>query len=54
MMKVLETYRPSAEKKSKMVFDTKKIIDKEQISFSRSDIDKEIENLVSRQILSRK
>ena len=31
-----------------MVFDTKKIIDQEQISFSRSDIDKEIENLVSR------
>ena len=26
----------------------KKIIDQEQISFSRSDIDKEIENLVSR------
>ena len=31
-----------------MVFDTKKIIDQEQISFNRSDIDKEIENLVSR------
>ena len=26
----------------------KKIIDQEQISFSRSDIDKEIENLISR------
>ena len=46
--KVLETYRPSAERNLKWYLIRKKIIDQEQISFSRSDIDKEIENLVSR------
>ena len=46
--KVLEAYRPSAERNLKWYLIRKKIIDQEQISFSRSDIDKEIENLVSR------
>ena len=46
--KILETYRPSAERNLKWYLIRKKIIDQEQISFSRSDIDKEIENLVSR------
>ena len=46
--KVLETYRPSAERNLKWYLIRKKIIDKEQISIGRSDIDAEIENLVSR------
>ena len=46
--KVLETYRPSAERNLKWYLIRKKIIDQEQISIGRSDIDSEIENLVSR------
>jgi len=46
--KVLETYRPSAERNLKWYLIRKKIIDQEQISIGRSDIDEEIENLVSR------
>ena len=46
--KVLETYRPSAERNLKWYLIRKKIIDQEQISTGRSDIDAEIENLVSR------
>ena len=46
--KVLETYRPSAERNLKWYLIRKKIIDQEQISIGRSDIDMEIENLVSR------
>ena len=46
--KVLETYRPSAERNLKWYLIRKKIIDQEQISIGRSDIDAEIENLVSR------
>ena len=46
--KVLETYRPSAERNLKWYLIRKKIIDQEQISIGRSDIDTEIENLVSR------
>ena len=48
MKKYLKQYRPSAERNLKWYLIRKKIIDQEQISFSRSDIDKEIENLVSR------
>ena len=46
--KVLETYRASAERNLKWYLIRKKIIDQEQISIGRSDIDAEIENLVSR------
>ena len=46
--KVLETYRPSAERNLKWYLIRKKIIDQEQIIIGRSDIDAEIENLVSR------
>ena len=46
--KVLETYRPSAERNLKWYLIRKKIIDQEQISIGKSDIDAEIENLVSR------
>ena len=46
--KVLETYKPSAERNLKWYLIRKKIIDQEQISIGRSDIDAEIENLVSR------
>jgi len=46
--KVLESYRPSAERNLKWYLIRKKIIDQEQISIGRSDIDAEIENLVSR------
>ena len=46
--KVLETYRPSAERNLKWYLIRKKIINQEQISIGRSDIDVEIENLVSR------
>lgn len=46
--KVIETYRPSAERNLKWYLIRKKIIDQEQISIGRSDIDAEIENLVSR------
>ena len=45
---MLETYRPSAERNLKWYLIRKKIIDQEQISIGRSDIDAEIENLVSR------
>ena len=46
--KVLETYRPSAERNLKWYLIRKKIIDEEQLSVERKDIDGEIENLVSR------
>ena len=46
--KVLETYRPSAERNLKWYLIRKKIIDQEQINIGRSDIDAEIENLISR------
>ena len=46
--KVLETYRPSAERNLKWFLIRKKIIDEEQLSVERKDIDGEIENLVSR------
>ncbi len=46
--KVLETYRPSAERNLKWYLIRKKLIDQEQLSFSREDIDAEVESLVSR------
>ena len=46
--KVLETYRPSAERNLKWYLIRKKLIDKEQLSFSKSDIDAEVESLISR------
>ena len=46
--KVLETYRPSAERNLKWYLIRKKIIDQEEIKFERKDIDAEIENLVTR------
>ncbi len=46
--KVLETYRPSAERNLKWYLIRKKLIDQEQLSFSRADIDAEVENLISR------
>ena len=46
--KVLETYRPSAERNLKWYLIRKKIIDEEQLSVERKDIDGEIENLVNR------
>ena len=46
--KVLEAYKPSAERNLKWFLIRKKIIDQEQISFSRADIDGEVENLISR------
>ena len=46
--KVLETYRPSAERNLKWYLIRKKLIDQEQLSFSRSDIDAEVESLISR------
>tara|TARA_S200000501_G_scaffold231613_1_gene217209 strand:- start:199 stop:1494 length:1296 start_codon:yes stop_codon:yes gene_type:complete len=46
--KVLQTYRPSAERNLKWYLIRKKIIDQEQIIIGRSDIDAEIERLVSR------
>ena len=46
--KVLETYRPSAERNLRWYLIRKKIIDQEQIKFERKDIDAEIENLVTR------
>ena len=46
--KVLETYRPSAERNLKWYLIRKKVINQEQINIERKDIDTEIENLVSR------
>jgi len=46
--KVLETYRPSAERNLRWYLIRKKIIDQEEIKFERKDIDAEIENLVTR------
>lgn len=46
--KVLETYRPSAERNLKWYLIRKKLIDQEQLSFSRADIDAEVESLISR------
>ena len=46
--KVLETYRPSAERNLRWYLIRKKIIDQEEIKFERKDIDSEIENLVTR------
>ena len=46
--KVLETYRPSAERNLRWYLIRKKIIDQEEIKFERKDIDAEIENLVAR------
>ena len=46
--KVLETYRPSAERNLKWYLIRKKLIDQEQLSFSRSDIDAKVESLISR------
>ena len=46
--KVLETYRPSAERNLKWYLIRKKVISQEQINIERKDIDTEIENLVSR------
>ena len=46
--KVLETYRPSAERNLKWYLIRKKIIDEEQLGVERKDIDDEIENLVNR------
>ena len=46
--KVLETYRPSAERNLKWYLIRKKLIDQEQLSFSKSDIDAEVESLISR------
>lgn len=46
--KVLETYRPSAERNLKWYLIRKKLIDQEQLSFNRSDIDAEVELLISR------
>ena len=46
--KVLEAYKPSAERNLKWYLIRKKIIEQEKISFSRADIDGEVENLISR------
>ena len=46
--KVLESYRPSAERNLRWYLIRKKIIDQEEIKFERKDIDGEIENLVTR------
>tara|TARA_Y100000758_G_scaffold140618_1_gene99691 strand:- start:2529 stop:3815 length:1287 start_codon:yes stop_codon:yes gene_type:complete len=46
--KVLETYRPSAERNLKWYLIRKKVISQEQMNIERKDIDTEIENLVSR------
>ena len=46
--KVLETYRPSAERNLRWYLIRKKIIDQEEIKFERKDIDAEIENLITR------
>ena len=46
--KVLETYRPSAERNLKWYLIRKKIISQQQINIERKDIDAEIETLVSR------
>ena len=46
--KVLETYRPSAERNLKWYLIRKKIISQERINIERRDIDAEIETLVSR------
>jgi len=46
--KVLETYRPSAERNLKWYLIRKKIINQEQINIERRDIDAEVENLVKR------
>lgn len=46
--KVLETYRPSAERNLKWYLIRKKVISQEQMNIERKDIDAEIENLVSR------
>ena len=46
--KVLESYRPSAERNLRWYLIRKKIIDQEEIKFERKDIDAEIENLVTR------
>ena len=46
--KVLETYRPSAERNLKWYLIRKKIIDEKQLGVERKDIDGEIENLVNR------
>ena len=46
--KVLETYRPSAERNLRWYLIRKKIIDQEEIKFERKDIDAEIEKLVTR------
>ena len=46
--KVLETYRPSAERNLKWYLIRKKVISQEQMNIERKDIDVEIENLVSR------
>ena len=46
--KVLETYRPSAERNLRWYLIRKKIIDQENIKFERKDIDAEIEKLVTR------
>ena len=46
--KVLETYRPSAERNLKWYLIRKKVISQEHMNIERKDIDVEIENLVSR------
>ena len=46
--KVLETYRPSAERNLKWYLIRKKVISQEKMNLERKDIDAEIENLVSR------
>ena len=46
--KVLETYRPSAERNLKWYLIRKKVISQEKMNIERKDIDAEIENLVSR------
>ena len=46
--KVLETYRPSAERNLKWYLIRKKVISQEQLNIERKDIDAEIENLVNR------
>ena len=52
--KVLETYRPSAERNLRWYLIRKKIIDQEEIKFERKDIDTEVENLVTRSPNSKK
>ena len=46
--KVLETYRPSAERNLKWYLIRKKLISQERFNFERKDIDAEVENLISR------